>query len=86
MGIVIAHVAWWGPVAIAGGAVGGLATGFLLLAIVGGPRSGGSRISERVHFERTEKTNYPRLNPAAFIAVFAFVALIVGLAVGLSVD
>jgi hypothetical protein len=84
--IVVADVAWWGPLAIAGGAVAGLATGFLLLAIVAGPRSSGSQISDRVSFERTEKTNYPRLNPAAFVVVFAIVALIVGLAVGLSVD
>jgi hypothetical protein len=83
---VLADVAWWGPLAIIGGAVLGLAAGFLLLALVGSPTGGGSRPADRIRFERTSKTNYPRPNLAAFVVVICVVALVVGLALGLSAD
>jgi hypothetical protein len=84
-------VSWWGPLAIIGGAVAGLGVGYLLLAAAGGTRTGrartaGPRARGRTAFERTEKTNYPRLNPAAFVVLFLVVALIVGLSIGLSND
>ncbi len=84
MSPVLADVAWWAPLAIAGGALGGAVVGYLLLAVVGGTRrpAGTSRIA----YERTDKTNYTVWNPAAFLAAAAIVALIVGLSVGLSLD
>jgi hypothetical protein len=83
MSTVIAGIAWWGPIAIAGGAAAGLLVAYLVLVFAGGAPTG-SPISRRLAFERTEKTNYPTLNPAAFLFVFGVIGLIVGLAVGLS--
>jgi hypothetical protein len=82
---VLADVAWWGPLAIIAGAIAGVAVGYVLLAVVASPRSGGP-IAERLRFERTDKTNYPRPNLAAIVVAVCIVALIVGLAVGLSGD
>lgn len=81
----IADIAWWGPIAIVGGAVAGLGVAYLVLAIAGGRRRR-SQVEGRLAFERTDKTNYPVLNPAAFLVAFGAVGLIVGLAVGLSVN
>jgi hypothetical protein len=83
---VLADVAWWGPLAIIGGAVLGFLAGYLLLALVGSPTGDGSRAADRIRFERTSKTNYPRPNLAAFVVVICIVALVVGLALGLSAD
>jgi hypothetical protein len=82
-------MSWWGPLAIIGGALVGLAVGYLLLAAAGGSRAGGARAAESqaagpMAFERTEKTNYPRLNPVAFLVAFLLLALVIGLAIGLS--
>jgi hypothetical protein len=85
MSLVLADIAWWAPLAIIGGALVGLVAGYLLLAFVGNP-AGGSQVSERIRFEETSKSNYPRPNVAAFVVVLGAIALIVGLAVGLSVD
>jgi hypothetical protein len=82
---VLADIAWWGPIAIIGGALFGLVLGYLLLAIVGSP-SGGSGVAQRIGFEETDKTNYPRPNVAALVAILAVIALVVGLAIGLSAD
>jgi hypothetical protein len=84
--LILGDIAWWGPLAIIGGAVLGVAAGFLLLAIVGSPSGGGSRGADRIRFERTSKTNYPRPNLAAFVVLICLVALVVGLALGLSAD
>jgi hypothetical protein len=84
--LVLADVTWWAPLAIIGGAVLGLLAGYLLLAFLGSPSAGGSGASERIRFERTNQTNYTRPNPAALIVAFCIVALIVGLAIGLSAD
>lgn len=80
-GIVLADVAWWAPIAIIGGAVVGASVGYVLL-VAGRPR----RTSEtsKVDWERTDKTNYPSWNPAAFVLTLAAIGLIAGLAVGLS--
>jgi len=83
--LVLGDIAWWGPIAIVGGGVLGLLAGYLLLAFVGSP-GGGSQTAERIRFEPTSQTNYTRPNPAALIVAFGIVALVVGLAVGLSVD
>jgi hypothetical protein len=84
MRLVIAEVAWWAPLAIIGGALIGLAAGYALLELAGGSRVGGRGTADRIGYERTDKTNYPKLNIAAFVIVLGAVGLIVGLAVGLS--
>ena len=81
-GIVLADVAWWAPIAIIGGAVGGAAVGYLLLVVVGAPRR--SSETTKIDWERTDKTNYPSWNPAAFVLALAAIGLIAGLAIGLS--
>jgi len=83
MAVVLADIAWWGPIAIIGGAIIGLAVAYLALAIAGG-RPGGTQTSRRLAFETTNKTNYPVLNPVAFLVVLGAIGLIVGLAVALS--
>jgi hypothetical protein len=83
--LIVADIAWWGPLAIIGGALAGLVVGYVLLAAQGTPRSGGP-IAERLRFERTDKTNYPRPNLAAIVMVLAVIGLVVGLSVGLSAD
>lgn len=80
--VPLANVAWWAPIAIVGGAVAGAAVGYLLLAVVGSTRS--STDASKIDWERTDKTNYPAWNPAAFILALAAVGLVAGLAVGLS--
>ena len=85
MSLVLGDIAWWAPLAIIGGALIGLVAGYLLLVFVGNP-AGGSRAAERIRFEETSQSNYPRPNVAAFVVVLAVIALIVGLAVGLSAD
>ena len=85
MSLVLADNAWWAPLAIIGGALVGLLAGYLLLAFVGNP-AGGSRVAQRIRYEETSKSNYPRPNVTAFVVVLAAIALIVGLAVGLSAD
>lgn len=75
-------IAWWGPIAIVGGAVAGIAISYLLLVFLGAPPL--SRRARRVRYEPTDRTNYPDLNPVAFIVAFALVGLVVGLSVGLS--
>lgn len=86
MKVVLAGVAWWAPLAIVGGALAGLAAGYALLELAGGSRVGGRRIADRIRYERTEKTNYPRFNAAALLAVLCGVGLVVGLSIGLSGD
>jgi hypothetical protein len=86
MRLVVADIAWWAPLAIIGGALAGLAAGYALLELAGGSRAGGGGIADRIRYERTDKTNYPKLNVAAFVFVLGLVGLIVGLAVGLSGD
>jgi hypothetical protein len=81
--VPLADVAWWAPIAIIAGAVGGAAVGYALLAVVGSPRRPAKEDSSP--WERTDKTNYPAWNPAAFVVALAAVGLVVGLAVGLSV-
>jgi len=85
MAALLADIAWWGPIAIVGGAVAGIVVAYVALGVAGG-RPGGTRASRRLAFERTDKTNYPVLNPAAFIVFLGALGLIVGLAVGLSVN
>ena len=83
MTLPLGDVAWWAPIAIVGGALAGIVIAFLVLEVAGG-RPGATRTGRRLAFERTDKTNYPVLNPAAFIVFFGAIGLIVGLAVGLS--
>jgi hypothetical protein len=85
MGLSLAAIAWWGPIAIVGGAAGGLVVAYVVLAVAGGGGTRGRRPG-RLVFERTEKTNYPVLNPTAFLVFFGVLGLIIGLAIGLSVD
>lgn len=80
-GIVLADVAWWAPIAIIGGAVAGAAVGYVLL-VVGAPRRTGE--TSKIDWERTDKTNYPSWNPAAFVLTLVAIGLVAGLAVGLS--
>ena len=84
--MVIADIAWWAPLAIIGGAVAGLAAGYALLELAGGSCAGGRSAGDRIGYERTDKTNYPKLNVAAFVFFLGVVALIVGLSIGLSND
>ena len=56
------------------------------LELAGGSRGGGRNTSDRIGYERTDKTNYPKLNLAAFVFFLGVVALIVGLSIGLSND
>jgi hypothetical protein len=86
VGIVLGDIAWWGPIAIVGGGVLGLLTAYLLLAFVGTSSPGGSGAADRIRYEATDQTNYTRPNPAALLVAFCIVALIVGLAIGLSAD
>jgi hypothetical protein len=79
----VADVAWWAPLAIIGGALAGAVVGYLLLASAGVARRPDQG---RTSWERTDKTNYATWNPMAFLAIGVGIALIVGLAVGLSVD
>jgi multisubunit Na+/H+ antiporter MnhB subunit len=81
---VLADIAWWGPILIVVGALLGLVVAYALLLVLGGRAP--SRLSRRVGYEATEKTNYPSVNLAAFAVVFVAVALIVGLAIGLAAD
>ena len=78
-------VAWWAPLAIIGGALVGVGVGYLLLAFTETSRSRRSATPEQLRYGRTDKTNYPSWNPLAFLAIGGVIALIVGLAVGLSV-
>jgi hypothetical protein len=80
-------VAWWAPLAIIGGALGGAAIGYLLLVSTGGGRrhAAGDR-SEQARFARAQDTSDLTWNPAAFLAVGAAIAIVVGLAIGLSID
>ncbi len=80
----LADTAWWGPLLIVVGAFLGLVVGYLLLVLLGAPAP--SRLSKRIGYEETDKTNYPSLNPVAILVVVGVVALIVGLAVGLAGD
>jgi hypothetical protein len=82
--VPFADIAWWGPILIVVGAVLGLVVAYLLLLVLGGRRP--SRISKRIGYERTERTNYVRPNLAAYVAVLGAIALIVGLSVGLAVN
>lgn len=77
--------AWWAPLAIIGGAAVGAVFGYVLLVAVGTTRTREAGEARRLRFVATDKTNYPKWNPAAFLAAGAIVALVVGLAVGLSV-
>ncbi|MFN8186737.1 MAG: hypothetical protein U0R69_06645 [Gaiellales bacterium] len=81
--LVLADIAWWGPVLIVVGALLGLLVAYALLLVLGGRSP--SRLSRRVGYETTEKTNYPKPNLAAFVVVFAALAVIVGLSIGLAV-
>ena len=83
MGALLADIAWWGPIAIVAGAIVGIVVAYVVLAVAGG-RPGGARSARRLAFETTDKTNYPVLNPAAFIVFFGALGLIIGLAIGLS--
>ena len=84
--VVPLAVAWWAPLAIIGGALGGGVVGYLLLAATGPGRphreTGGAG---RLRFERTEGSalDLPA-NPWAYLVVGGAVALVVGLAIGLS--
>jgi hypothetical protein len=84
MGIVLA-VTWWAPLAIIGGALVGATVGYLLLVSVGPARSETRESDSRLNWHRTDKTNYPSWNPVAFLVLAGAVALVVGLAIGLSV-
>jgi hypothetical protein len=80
-------VAWWAPLAIIGGAFGGAAIGYLLLVAAGGTRrTPGESGDHRTPFARAEDTSDLAWNPAAFLAVGSALAIIIGLAIGLSVD
>jgi hypothetical protein len=83
MAAPLGDIAWWGPIAIIGGAAVGLIVAYLVLAVAGGNQRR-RRGSEALAFERTDKTNYPSLNPAAFLVFFGAIGLVVGLAIGLS--
>lgn len=83
MGTVLASIAWWGPLAIVAGAAAGLLVAYLVLVFAGGSPTG-SPILRRLAFERTEKTNYPTVNPAAFLVVLGAIGLIAGLSIALS--
>jgi hypothetical protein len=82
MTVPLADVAWWAPLAIVGGALGGAAVGYLVFVALGpaGRRSGPSRTA----YERTDTTSYSSWNPMAFLVAGAIVAVIAGLAIGLS--
>jgi hypothetical protein len=84
MSIVLGEVAWWAPLAIVGGALLGAVFGYALLAAVGVTRRPAE--ADRLSYERTDRTNYPRWNPAAFLVGIAVVGLIAGLAIGLALD
>jgi hypothetical protein len=84
--LVLAEVTWWAPLAIIGGALAGLAAGYALLELAGGSRVGGRGVADRIRYERTDKTNYPKLNLAAVVFVLGLIGLIVGLSIGLSGD
>jgi hypothetical protein len=58
----------------------------VLLELAGGSRGSGRNSSDRIGYERTDKTNYPKVNLAAFVFFLGVVALIVGLSIGLSND
>jgi hypothetical protein len=81
--IVRASLAWWGPIAIVGGALGGIVLAYAMLSLAGGP-SRRSALSRRIGWQRTEQTNYPRINLTAYMVALGAVALIVGLSIGLS--
>ncbi len=75
---------WWAPLAIIGGALVGAAVGALLL--IGTPSSARrSRDKGRLAYEETNTTNYVSWNPKAFLVIGAILAIVVGLAIGLSV-
>lgn len=84
MGTPLFAVAWWAPLAIVGGAAAGIAISYLMLVFLGSPQP--SARARRLRFEPTDRTNYVQPNVAAYVVVFGVVALIVGLAIGLSVD
>ncbi len=78
-------MSWWGPLAIAGGALLGLGIG---LALVGGKQSAGvrRRSDGGLTFEQAPSTSELKLNPWPFFVIGGIVVVIVALAVGLSVD
>jgi 1,4-dihydroxy-2-naphthoate octaprenyltransferase len=80
--LVLADTAWWGPLLIVAGAILGIVVSYLLLVLLGAPAP--SRLSRRIGYEETAKTNYPSLNPVAILVVLGIVALIVGLSIGLA--
>lgn len=82
--LVLADIAWWGPILIVVGAILGLLVAYLLLLLLGGRAP--SRLSQRIGYETTEKTNYPSANLAAYLVVFCAIALIIGLSIGLASD
>lgn len=82
--VPLADVAWWAPLAIIGGALGGAVVGYLLFAASGSARRPAT--ASRIDYQRTDKTNYTAWNPVAFLVVLGIIGLIVGLSVGLSVD
>lgn len=76
---------WWAPLAIIGGAVVGVAVAAAL--VLGTPKQasdGHSHGDGRLGYEETDTTNYARWNPAAFVVIGGIIALIIGLAIGLS--
>jgi hypothetical protein len=75
---------WWGPLAIIGGALVGALVGYLLLYGTGSKAPAPTERDARLGYQTTDTTNYTRWNPAAFVVIFAIVALIVGLSIGLA--
>jgi uncharacterized protein YqhQ len=78
-------MSWWGPLAIIGGALLGLGIG---LALVGGKQAAGVRRRSEggVAYEQAPSTSELKLNPWPFFVIGGIIALIVGLAVGLSLN
>lgn len=83
-GLLLAGVAWWGPLLIVVGAVLGIVLSYFLLVFIGSPAP--SRLARRIGYEPTTRTNYPRVNLAAIVVALSLVGLIVGLSIGLSAD
>jgi hypothetical protein len=76
---------WWGPIAIIGAALLGVGIGFALL---GRRDSAGARRRSHggVAYEEAPNTSELRVNPWPILVLGGIVAIIVALAVGLSVD